>query len=681
MTLNRGEKPRGARHLAEAITCIPTGIQKQITEEEVYSQLAVPPATVIHDEHLGRPWLIAEGNNASRIETRLKSTPLEGFTTRAVQRSGGEWQRRERNVEEEIESRKPQESTSSRQPSERNHPAVPQPPRSRSLPSETNSAESLGALEGTSGPLSSSTPTASTNAGTATTSTVLEKYGSSGSPFRSPKGGPATSQEATYKRTCVMVITPTRANEAVVVAPTRRKEALPFQDASGRTDRGGPGDSERTRGDALYLGLVIYPALPKQFTPRAISLSRSHPLSIRYLPEPAQSKGWQKFGVFIQLDVTVNPMSLATLTQALETPAPILHSLRVSTTYTEQVDDSQPISPFILLDGKQGYLRRLELNKTPCAFDPTLLTSIHLMEGVCMRYQDVLDFLASSSQLEELHLADLKFTDGPPRELEQPLVLPQLKQLTLADGVERVGIIKLCHSIPADNCERLNLKRFVPVVEQILETEAQTTLRFGRHKTPARRSGKEQAPFTVSVWGGAPRIKLNVEDTMKVVAVVDGHFRCLQEFIAPGLRNGSPALRWITLQTIPSEKVVMKPEPGPAVRGRLEDFIDAVSHAYYGVAPGKQVPAEKRNSMTVVLDGTFGVNASTMKALVGGGEGALPSEQDSMLPLAQIQHSLFAAIAELSRFVMFAELGILLGLRESTEFETLSRTSKDEQKR
>ncbi|KAG9024642.1 hypothetical protein FS837_005247 [Tulasnella sp. UAMH 9824] len=523
MTSNRREKTRIARRPPEAITCIPTGVQKQLPEEEVYSQLAVTwRVTVIHDEHTGRSWPIAEGNNASPVKTRLESTLLEGFAARGVQLSGGERQRLERKDEGEVECRKPQESTPSRRPSERALSTVPQTCSSRSLPPKTNSAESLGALEGTSGPSSSSTRTARANGGTATASTVLGKYVHCillnrlpGSRRHSPKAGPVTSQKPRTKgpaswsllhpdparpwslrqpdtrRPCPFRTLPVELIEAVLEACFEgletRKEHVEMVHTL---------NSVATWIRQILAGLpsvwaVIHPALPKQFTKRVISLSRSYPLSIQYVPMPAHSEGWQTFGVFIQL-----------VGEARDRWDSLDGESEVSTTYNEQLGDSQPIRPFRLLDGKQGYLRRLELKNISYAFDPTsftLFTSIDLMQGVCMSYQGVLDFLTSSCQLEELHRADLNFTDGPPRELWQPLVLPQLKQLMLADGVARVRMIKLYHSIRADNCERLTLKvRGVAemdrpelvVVQQILETEAQRTLRFGHHEGSAPRSGK-----------------------------------------------------------------------------------------------------------------------------------------------------------------------------------------------
>ncbi|KAG8932961.1 hypothetical protein FRC00_013851 [Tulasnella sp. 408] len=743
MTLNRNDKTRIAHRLADAFTCIPTGNQGPLTKQEVYTQLGVSLVSIIYDEHTGWSWVLADGQDAYLfLKSRLESESLQGYTTRKVQRSDGEWARLEQKLKAEIESRKRQENTSGT--SGRNNPAIPQPTASRSLPSQTNPAESLSALEGTNWPSSSSTSNVLGRSGWsiadasvshifAHKSTVSSQTVPQGPkvvpPLVRPKvaqpprkkqrtKGPASwsllqpdparlwsLRQPDAKRPCPFKKLPVELIEAVLEEcfeglETRREHV----EMAHTLDSVSTGIRQVLRG-LPSLWAVIHPALPAQFTKRAISLSPSRPLSIEYVPKPAQSKGWQKFGVFIQLveeardrwdslDVTVNPMSLATLIQALETPAPILHSLRVSTTYTEQVDDSQPISPFRLLDGKQGYLRRLELNKTPCAFDPTpftLLTSMILEEGVYTRYQDVLDFLTSCSQLEELHLADLNFTDGPPRELEQPLVLPQLKQLTLADGVARVGIIKLYHSIRADNCERLTLKvrgvaemdrpelveRFVPVVQRILETESQTALRFSRHKNLSATFWEGAGAihsFCLGFIGdalahamhfpsfinrvlppgnGAPQIKLNVEGMMsgltegrigfdvveamptvlasrfqsltvtEVVAqvVVDRHFGCLQEFIAPGLQKGLPALRRITLQAVPSETLVMKPESAAAGRG-LEEFIDAVSQAYYEVAPGGGVPAQKRNSITVLLEGRFGVNASTRTALVDGGDGA-----------------------------------------------------------
>ncbi|KIO31785.1 hypothetical protein M407DRAFT_217869 [Tulasnella calospora MUT 4182] len=330
MTLNRGEKARVARRLADAITCIPIEHHRRLTED-VYSQLGVTLFSVIHDEHTGWSWLVAEGKNVSLIKSRLQSNLLKGFTTREVQDREGEWQRLEQKLEEEIESRKLQATSSSRRAPERTRSPVLQPTKSRPLKLATSSAELLDASGEPGGSSSSSTPIASSEKDTPATSTVL-----------------GTSTSSTV------------------------------------------------------------------LTTTAIDLSQPYPLSIEYVPKPERSKGgWQGVECFIQMvqeardrwesvNATVNPKSA--LTRTLEDPAPLLRSLRVSVTDAGWLVDSPRLGgrsigpPFQLLGGKQMNLRHLKLQKTPRFFDPTpftLLTSIVLVDGVRLKYQDVLDFLSS----------------------------------------------------------------------------------------------------------------------------------------------------------------------------------------------------------------------------------------------------------------------------------------------
>lgn len=106
--------------------------------------------------------------------------------------------------------------------------------------------------------------------------------------------------------------------------------------------------------------------------------------------------------------------------------------------------------------------------------------------------------------------------------------------------------------------------------------------------------------------------------TEVVADVVDGYLCYVKEFVAPDCRKGFPRLRCITLRTIPSDEVVV--DPDSTVRCSLEDFIDTVSQAYYEVASGDKIPAEKCNSLTVTLEGRFGVAAATISDLGDGGD-------------------------------------------------------------
>ncbi|KAG8901114.1 hypothetical protein FRC00_008986 [Tulasnella sp. 408] len=218
------------------------------------------------------------------------------------------------------------------------------------------------------------------------------------------------------------------------------------------------------------------------------------------------------------------------------------------------------------------------------------------------------------------------------------------------------------------------VESIAPIVQKTFEAETKTHLRFARYQrfdaatwegagaTHGFRVGLIGEAFAqvvvfsdfinrvLPLAGGATEVSLDVEDmfsgtvrgciafddaeaiprllphlfnnltVMEVVAdVVDGYLRYLKDFVAPDLRKGFPALRKITLRAIPEDEVPSPPEP--AVGCRLEDFIDSISHAYYGIVPGKSIPTEKRNTITVVLNGNFGVNALTMKALVSGRDG------------------------------------------------------------
>ncbi|KAG8909320.1 hypothetical protein FRC01_007014, partial [Tulasnella sp. 417] len=271
------------------------------------------------------------------------------------------------------------------------------------------------------------------------------------------------------------------------------------------------------------------------------------------------------------VNISVNPKSFAAVTKALSIPAPLLRSLRISIPNVGWPTDSpgleeRSIGPqadrrFQLLGGEQGNLRHLELRNTPCFFDPTpfiLLTSLVLADRVRLKYQDVLDFLESCTQPEELRLADVKFIGAASHEREQPLTLPHLKQLELAERYARTEILNLYHSIPAMNCENLTLvvhgvehllgrklvEGVAPVIQKTFETGDQTVLRFCYHQRENRASwegvgkpsngsracgfhlgfighGLQQAILfpefinrVFSSVGGATEVKLKVEDLL-----------------------------------------------------------------------------------------------------------------------------------------------------------------------
>ncbi|KIO16496.1 hypothetical protein M407DRAFT_12791 [Tulasnella calospora MUT 4182] len=744
MTLNRGERAWVARRLANAITCIPIGHQKQkqLTEEEVYSQLSITYVrptrlawaklkdgapgfpfslvSVIPDDHTGWSWLVADEKTTSLIKSRLQSKPLKGYTTREVQQREGEWHRLEQKLVEDIESRKLQATSSSRRASERTRSPVPQPTKSRPPELETSSTELLAAYGEPSGSSSSSTSIASSEKDTPATPTVIGTSNSHGSDSVSQNLVTLHHKKQRTELSSPLSPSPT--------LPSSPFDKLPFEMIaiilklcfngleSPRAHLrmlhnfhwvGGPIRRVLSRLPTLWT--TIHPASSTVFITTAIDLSQSYPLSIEYVPKPERSKGgWQGVECFIQMvqeardrwesvNATVNPKSFAALTRALEKPAPLLRSLRVSVTDAGWVLDSPRLggrsigTPFQLLGGKQGNLRHLKLQNTPCFFDPTpftLLTSIVLADGVRMRYQDVLNFLSNSTQLEELGLVDVKFIGVPPHELEQPLLLPDLKQLVLGERLGENGILNLFHSIRATNCDNLSLEvqgveqllgqklveSVAPIIRKTFETDNATILHFRHHQrlnaVSWEGAGEGDRPCgfrlgfigdglaqaivfpdfvnrVLPLVGGACEIKLNVEDLLSgtirgtigfediqatptllpslfqtltvtevVAEVVDGYSYYLKEFVAPDLRKGFPALRCVTLRAIPSDEVVVKPDP--AVQCRLEDFIDAISQTYYGVAPGEEVPAEKRNSLSVKLEGRFGVEAATQTELVGG---------------------------------------------------------------
>ncbi|KAG8932963.1 hypothetical protein FRC00_013853 [Tulasnella sp. 408] len=178
---------------------------------------------------------------------------------------------------------------------------------------------------------------------------------------------------------------------------------------------------------------------------------------------------------------------------------------------------------------------------------------IGLAAGVHLKYRDVLDFLASSTQLKELRLVDVKFIDAAPYQLAERLVLPHLKRLVLVDRVETIGIENLHHSIRADNCENLNLvvpgvqemwdprlvESIAPVVQKTfearpkcrtgrpktLQSENQMKLRFGRFQrlnTAPWEGASAMCKFHLGIIGDAQAQALALPDFINRVLPLAG---------------------------------------------------------------------------------------------------------------------------------------------------------------
>ncbi|KAG8941334.1 hypothetical protein FRC04_004614 [Tulasnella sp. 424] len=746
MVLNRNERARVATRLEDSITCVPIGHQQRLTENEVHLQLEVARVVIHYDEQTGWSWLRGEDQYAASLKTQVKSKSLKGFTTREVQRHGGEWNRLKEKLEEEIESRKALQSSQLDQ-AELSPASTPSPHLPTEADRSSEPVTTLGTTLGEDGPsvASESSAPSSPSARHSPVRTfpgVTRSGVSDGKTQVSKSVAPPPKRPRTDAKSEGSTSVPTSLRSGPSTPPRQPGPPSPFdklafemitailklcfKGVESTRDHlrilhtlywvGGPIRHVLSQLPSLWTKL--HPTSSILFSTTVMERSRDHHLSIEYHPKSERSKSsWQGFERYIRLveeardrwesvNISVHPKSFGVLTQAFEIPAPILHSLRLSVSSTGYSNDSpllveRPLSTqvgrsFQLLGGEQGNLRRLEIRNAPCIFDPKpfgLLTSLVLADGVRISYENLLVFLATSTQLQQLSLADVKFVAVEPHELDQPIVLSHLKQLVLKEEVERTGIIDLYHSIRATNCEKLSLEvqgvdhllgpklveGVAPVIRKTFETQNQTVLRFRYHHrlNAASWEGEGEsnngghlcsfhlgfiddglaqaiifpdfASRVLPLVGGSTEIKLNVEDTLsgtirgtigfddvqatptlfpnlfesltvtEVVAdVVDGYLCYLKEFVAPDCRKGFPRLRCITLRTIPSDEVVV--DPDSTVRCSLEDFIDTVSQAYYEVASSDKVPVEKRNSLTVTLEGRFGVAAATISDLGDGGD-------------------------------------------------------------
>lgn len=71
---------------------------------------AIRRVVIHYDENTGWSWLRGEDKHVTVLKTQLESKSLKDYTTRAVQRADGEWDRLEKKLEEEIERLKPGQS-------------------------------------------------------------------------------------------------------------------------------------------------------------------------------------------------------------------------------------------------------------------------------------------------------------------------------------------------------------------------------------------------------------------------------------------------------------------------------------------------------------------------------------------------------------------------------------------
>ncbi|KAG8903562.1 hypothetical protein FRC01_009157, partial [Tulasnella sp. 417] len=283
MTLNKGERARVARRLADAITCIPTDNHDQLTEETVYSQLKIQPVSVIHDEHTGWTWLVAEGNEASLLKSRLQTTPLKGYITRGVEDHEEERKRLEQKLEDEIKSRKLQEAASN---------LLVQGTTSSLQAPEQTQTHAFGEASGSS---SSSTPAPCSEGGTPATSTDLGTDN-----LQSLNASPKLVRPPQKKqRVEVLPLSSSPAPGSTGPTPPSPFDILPVEiiitilrlcldRMESMTDRlrtlhtlycvGGP--FRRVLSGLPFLWTTIHPALTAHFTTIAMTLSEEYPLSI-----------------------------------------------------------------------------------------------------------------------------------------------------------------------------------------------------------------------------------------------------------------------------------------------------------------------------------------------------------------------------------------------------------------
>ncbi|KAG8913884.1 hypothetical protein FRC00_001352 [Tulasnella sp. 408] len=231
--------------------------------------------------------------------------------------------------------------------------------------------------------------------------------------------------------------------------------------------------------DMPALWTKITSAYPKRWIKRALTFSQNRLLHVEAGPDK-DTGGLETFNQVLlrikrhrdrwaSLSLQFPSKTLTRVKKYLDGPAPSLEALSltmadaaVATGLALPMGDAlrrEVDSPLEILGREGGKLKRLLLNNIPCVWDPssfTTLTELGLVNGVHLRFDDLLTFLRGSSNLQALRLVNVKFVDGT-AQLVETISLPHLIELVLAELIEPVNLGALFLSIDAPECHRLRL--------------------------------------------------------------------------------------------------------------------------------------------------------------------------------------------------------------------------------
>ncbi|KIO31948.1 hypothetical protein M407DRAFT_4831 [Tulasnella calospora MUT 4182] len=92
----------------------------------------------------------------------------------------------------------------------------------------------------------------------------------------------------------------------------------------------------------------------------------------------------------------------------------------------------------------------------PCLWDLSSFTSVielGLTNGIHLRYTELILFLRRSSNLQTLHLINVKFVGGAPQVVKETVGLPHVTELVLAELIEPIGLGHLYASLDTSSVD------------------------------------------------------------------------------------------------------------------------------------------------------------------------------------------------------------------------------------
>ncbi|KAG8959946.1 hypothetical protein FRC00_001056 [Tulasnella sp. 408] len=485
------DRKKATKHCQKTVLCIPNKkTRRPLTDKDVVGALCLRRAVVLNDGDTGHYWVRPGDEEYGKFLGNLKKWGIPGYTWRKVEQGGKDWDRLLKQLlgggasQSQVSIEEPVGSSSTTNLVDAQVEGSPTP--SVVGDAEEESFES-GLPETAPVGASSGEGAEGTDSGTHSTTRrerqrlrkrarlarndALEVVPSASNAHRVRRTPPLDSGFAKLATELIMEIFQLCFEGAATTkAHYRTLKRLHNIDRRCR----------KILRDMPALWTKITSAYPKRWIKRALTFSQNRLLHVEAGPD-RDTGSLDTFNQVLlrikrhrdrwaSLSLQFPSKTLIRVKKYLAGPAPSLEVLSltmadaaVATGLALPMGDAlrrEVDSPLEILGREAGKLKRLLLSNIPCVWDPssfTTLTDLGLVNGVRLRFDNLLAFLRGSSNLQALRLVNIKFVDGTAQLVDETISLPHLTELVLAELVEPVNLGALFLSIDAPECHRLHL--------------------------------------------------------------------------------------------------------------------------------------------------------------------------------------------------------------------------------